>query len=203
MCDAFIQNGFRLLDTVLWRDYKKDTQYEWYYVERRLYLIRSKTTGAIWNVHASNPEDALQKVLGLAGVYNWHDLKKDPKDLPLYDREYLCLVNLNTVAFPSSKQYMVLTRSQIVSLIQNVYGWKEIEPFNGGIRMECRNCEHLRNCKRQCMDLPEGKTCGDCCYIAHCQLFYGVKVDSRRCDFEPIRFRPASGNNVAQEADHD
>ena len=41
--------------------------------------------------------------------------------------------------------------------------------------MECRNCEHLRNCKRQCMDLPEGKTCGDCCYIAHCQLFYGVK----------------------------
>ena len=131
MCDAFIQNGFRLLDTVLWRDCEKDTQYEWYYVERRLYLIRSKTTGAIWNVHASNPEDALQKVLGSAGVHHWHDLKKDPKDLPLYDREYLCLVNLNTLAFPSSKQYMVLTRSQILKLVQNVYGWKEIEPFYG------------------------------------------------------------------------
>lgn len=64
--------------------------------------------------------------------------------------------------------------------------------------MECRNCEHLRNCNRQCMDLPEGKTCGDCRYIAHCRVFYGVKDDSRRCDFEPIRFRPAF-----READYD
>lgn len=45
--------------------------------------------------------------------------------------------------------------------------------------------------KRQCMDLPDGKTCGDCRYIAHCRVFYGVKDDSRRCDFEPIRFRAA------------
>lgn len=33
--------------------------------------------------------------------------------------------------------------------------------------MECSRCDYYKahNCKRQCMDLPEGRTCADCVHV--------------------------------------
>ena len=55
--------------------------------------------------------------------------------------------------------------------------------------MECRDCEYRKCCHRQCMKLPEGKTCGDCKHLAWCTQAYGVKAENTMCDFEPIRFQ--------------
>lgn len=57
--------------------------------------------------------------------------------------------------------------------------------------MECRDCEHYKakNCKRQCMYLPDGKTCADCVHVERCTLMFGAKPENTSCGFEPIRFR--------------
>lgn len=57
--------------------------------------------------------------------------------------------------------------------------------------MECGRCEHYKfhNCKRQCMQLPDGKTCADCIYVERCTLMFGAKSENTNCGFEPIRFK--------------
>ena len=57
--------------------------------------------------------------------------------------------------------------------------------------MECRNCDYYKakNCKHQCMLLPNGMTCGDCINFDWCSMAYSVKPEYTSCDFEPIRFR--------------
>ena len=54
--------------------------------------------------------------------------------------------------------------------------------------MECRNCPDRKNCQRQCMKLPAGKTCSDCWHFDWCKVAYGVKPENTSCDFEPVRF---------------
>ena len=54
--------------------------------------------------------------------------------------------------------------------------------------MECRDCDHLKNCKRQCMQLPKGCTCADCIHVDRCTLMFGAKPDNTMCGWEPIRF---------------
>ena len=54
--------------------------------------------------------------------------------------------------------------------------------------MECRNCDSLKNCKHQCMQLPDGYTCADCIHVDWCTLVYGTKPDNTMCGWEPIRF---------------
>ena len=39
------------------------------------------------------------------------------------------------------------------------------------------------------MDLPDGKTCGDCKNVDWCMTAYGVKPEKTSCHFEPIRFK--------------
>lgn len=65
--------------------------------------------------------------------------------------------------------------------------------------MECKDCPNRKSCRHQCMDLPVGKTCGDCVYYNHCTVFYGVKANNTKCDFEPIRFKakPVGGSDHA------
>lgn len=57
--------------------------------------------------------------------------------------------------------------------------------------MECRNCDYYKakNCKHQCMFLPDGMTCGDCINFDWCSKVYGIKPEYTSCDFEPIRFK--------------
>lgn len=56
--------------------------------------------------------------------------------------------------------------------------------------MECRDCEHYKakNCKHQCMRLPDGNTCADCVHVQRCVAFFGAKLENTMCGFEPIRF---------------
>jgi hypothetical protein len=39
-----------------------------------------------------------------------------------------------------------------------------------------------------CMELPAGKTCGDCLHFLHCAAFYAHKPTDAYCDFFPRRF---------------
>lgn len=57
--------------------------------------------------------------------------------------------------------------------------------------MECRNCNHYKehNCKRQCMDLPDGMTCSDCTHINRCMKMFSTKPENRYCGFEPVKFK--------------
>lgn len=55
--------------------------------------------------------------------------------------------------------------------------------------MTCEKCSYRKNCRHQCMNLPDGKKCADCKYINWCQMVYGAKPESTKCDFEPIRFK--------------
>lgn len=68
--------------------------------------------------------------------------------------------------------------------------------------MECRNCDYYKakNCKHQCMFLPDGMTCGDCINIDWCSKVYGVKPRYTSCGFEPIRFKAKAEKWAEREA---
>jgi hypothetical protein len=38
------------------------------------------------------------------------------------------------------------------------------------------------------MELPYGKTCGDCAHVYRCALLFSARSENRECDFYPIRF---------------
>ncbi len=38
------------------------------------------------------------------------------------------------------------------------------------------------------MNLPQGKTCGDCVHIPRCNAIYGHMASDERCDWYPSRF---------------
>lgn len=41
-----------------------------------------------------------------------------------------------------------------------------------------------------CMNLPEGKTCGDCFHIRRCRMFgFTSSEKNKHCDFFPRRFK--------------
>lgn len=42
---------------------------------------------------------------------------------------------------------------------------------------------------KTCMELPEGKTCGDCANVRHCVAFYAHTPADTYCDFFPRRFQ--------------
>ena len=42
------------------------------------------------------------------------------------------------------------------------------------------------------MNLPDGKTCGDCDHIEFCRALFKQQIDDEKCDFSPSRFRPAA-----------
>lgn len=41
------------------------------------------------------------------------------------------------------------------------------------------------------MNLPEGKTCGDCVHCRRCTLMFGHIPADEACDWSPSRFREA------------
>lgn len=40
------------------------------------------------------------------------------------------------------------------------------------------------------MDLPAGKTCGDCAHCRRCTLMFGHIPSDESCDWSPSRFTP-------------
>jgi hypothetical protein len=41
------------------------------------------------------------------------------------------------------------------------------------------------------MNLPEGKTCGDCVHCRRCTMMFGHIPADESCDWSPSRFREA------------
>ena len=39
------------------------------------------------------------------------------------------------------------------------------------------------------MDLPDGKTCGDCVHVKKCCNLFGHLIDDESCDWSPSRFK--------------
>lgn len=53
------------------------------------------------------------------------------------------------------------------------------------------NCCHEDRCDTDtCMELPGGKTCGDCIHIERCCVMFGHVPEDTNCDFFPRRFVP-------------
>jgi len=51
------------------------------------------------------------------------------------------------------------------------------------------SCPKAYKTKFGTMDLPDGKTCGDCAHTPRClALGYTENADMTRCDFFPVRF---------------
>lgn len=50
------------------------------------------------------------------------------------------------------------------------------------------------------MDLPAGKTCGDCVHERRCCMIFGHKPSDTYCDWYPIVFRekPIAPGNVEE-----
>jgi hypothetical protein len=40
------------------------------------------------------------------------------------------------------------------------------------------------------MNLPEGKTCGDCAHCRRCTMMFGHIPEDESCDWSPSRFTP-------------
>lgn len=62
----------------------------------------------------------------------WHDLRKNPNDLPIYEKPYWCVIETmgKTIYEPKiNKEYRVLVRCQILNLKEFVIAWREIDPF--------------------------------------------------------------------------
>lgn len=56
--------------------------------------------------------------------------------------------------------------------------------------MECKDCKYYKGhgCKRQCMQIPGGKTCADCVHAERCIGMFGATPEDTSCGWEPIRF---------------
>lgn len=75
---------------------------------------------------------AIAKALSHEDTYRWHDLRKNPNDLPIYEKPYWCVIETMGKTLYDSKikrEYTVLKRYQILNLKEFVIAWREIEPF--------------------------------------------------------------------------
>ena len=78
----------------------------------------------------------VSKALKKADKYRWHDLRKNPDDLPEaigggYESEYV-LVMIGTPEWNSWEQAYYHHGKRLWSTYeQNVFAWRYIEPFNG------------------------------------------------------------------------
>lgn len=50
-------------------------------------------------------------------------------------------------------------------------------------------CEDKRCTKDPCMQLPEGKTCGNCIHEYRCCLIFGHVAEDTFCDWFPRKFK--------------
>lgn len=48
------------------------------------------------------------------------------------------------------------------------------------------------------MQLPDGKTCGDCAHVRRCVAIFGHKPEDTYCDFFPRRFLPTMAERIGE-----
>lgn len=51
------------------------------------------------------------------------------------------------------------------------------------------------------MDLPRGKTCGDCVHFKRCAFLVGAKAEYTRCDWSPSLFHAVHVNSERKRGD--
>ena len=51
------------------------------------------------------------------------------------------------------------------------------------------------------MDLPAGKTCGDCTHIDWCERLFGCPRTNKRCDWSPSRFDDLAARKAREARD--
>ena len=101
-------------------------QYRW---ERDIALEQLKEIGCGFGQNMDDVKKALEK----ADKYRWHDLRKNPDDLPEADEygksEYV-LVRLGTPEWYSCEWAYYSHNAKMWSIYeQNVFAWRYIEPF--------------------------------------------------------------------------
>ena len=102
-------------------------QYRW---ERDIALEQLKEIGCGFGQNMDDVKKALEK----ADKYRWHDLRKNPDDLPegfegSYESEYV-LVMIGTPEWNSWEQAYYKHDKQMWSTYeQNIFAWRYIEPF--------------------------------------------------------------------------
>ena len=102
-------------------------QYRW---ERDIALEQLKEIGCGFGQNMDDVKKALEK----ADKYRWHDLRKNPDDLPEgfecgYESEYV-LVMIGTPEWNSWEQAYYHHGKRLWSTYeQNVFAWRYIEPF--------------------------------------------------------------------------
>lgn len=65
-------------------------------------------------------------------INKWHDLRKNQMDLPIYEKQYLCLIErIEKLAYEEKmvKEYIVFSRWQILKLKEFILKWQEIEQY--------------------------------------------------------------------------
>ena len=102
-------------------------QYRW---ERDIALEQLKEIGCGFGQNMDDVKKALEK----ADKYRWHDLRKNPDDLPEgfecgYESEYV-LVMIGTPEWNSWEQaYYKHDKRMWSTYDQNVFAWRYVEPF--------------------------------------------------------------------------
>jgi hypothetical protein len=53
----------------------------------------------------------------------------------------------------------------------------------------CDKCHFVfENGAKECMCIPNNKTCSDCRHFNRCKALFSTSEDRKDCDFYPIRF---------------
>lgn len=65
--DSNIQEIFKTLKNVTWRDCETNDKFEWYYAENMLYVIHEKESNAYWFVKSKSPNSAYEVVIKKIG----------------------------------------------------------------------------------------------------------------------------------------
>ena len=103
-------------------------------------LIKSSLRNDLIDTESFFPREVREvclKALEKADKYKWHDLRKNPDDLPEaigdgYESEYV-LVMTGTPEWNSWEQAYYHHGKRLWSTYeQNVFAWRYIEPFEGG-----------------------------------------------------------------------
>ena len=92
-----------------------------------------------------------------------------------YDEDYRCGATGKSCQCCQSK----LTPVECEQLFRNrkLAFPREPEEREG---MECVRCDYYKahNCRHQCMELPEGKTCAQSAHVKRCTMIFGAKLEN-------------------------
>ena len=80
MIDEYLHKIFKNRKSIRWRDFHEagieESYYDWYYAERRLYVIRDRLTEQLWFVEAGGPAEAYEEFNAMFKEVNGGDYEQ-------------------------------------------------------------------------------------------------------------------------------